>query len=280
MIITIESDKETVSGQVFHADSSSIPIGPIDATEFLNKLEEQRSVNIGLLPPAVRWISQDRQIVVFERPPMKQLVSYVHAAKESITEKSMRFHKEDFILSIPWTVYVIAFNKQYYPFLTYVYTRPTPLTSFDDRVYLLPLYNMYSDSKLCPPTYEKYEGPLDSLGVGCNYAYNAVWNSGWNHDLQDALNMGYSARMPVSTGQLHKAQNVKTKTQQLFLQGWSMMSMEEVLSAQFPDPAPHTKSKVGAPITLSGAIAKAQAEIATDTSITNTFMVAITSSMF
>lgn len=136
--------------------------------------------------PGVRYLANN--IVVFEMPPCHKHVDYVEAYREDSNEDSNDRH---FHIPIPWQVYIAVFDSSNMR-LTRVqmYFADTPLTDFNQHVYLSPLLNFYSNGELCRPMfaqmedYEKY--PQDVSGVIAS-AYDWIWNSGFNFDITETI---------------------------------------------------------------------------------------------
>jgi len=134
-----------------------------------------------LLFPGVRYISEN--IVIFEMPPTQKHVDYVEAYREHDDQVNER----SFFIPIPWQVYVAVFDKSNMRITrVQMYFSDTPLTSFEQTLYLPPLLNFYANGELCRPTfsqmedYEKY--PKTISGVIAS-AYDWIWNSGFNFDI-------------------------------------------------------------------------------------------------
>lgn len=138
-----------------------------------------------LLFPGVRYITEN--MVVFEMPPTQKHVDYVEAYREHDDQVNDR----SFFIPIPWQVYVAVFDKSNMRITrVQMYFADTPLTSFEQHVYLPPLLNFYANGELCRPTfaqmedYEKY--PKTISGVIAS-AYDWIWNSGFNFDITETV---------------------------------------------------------------------------------------------
>lgn len=95
------------------------------------------SVDLGLLPPAVRWISADGLGVVLERPPQELIINY----------------KEDlYTICVPWTVWGIRLGGQRNVSQSFLFARPYPLASPDDELFAFPLPNMSNNSEIALPS--------------------------------------------------------------------------------------------------------------------------------
>jgi len=176
----------------------------------------------GFLPAAVRWMSKNRDIVLFERPPMHVTVDMAYERQELAEMEGTQ--REVFHLPIPWTLYLVQFNYVYDPIQINVFTRPGPITSLDEEIYLLPLPNFYMNGKLCNPTTPKAEVFSPDIHTGIQRAFNMVWNSGYNQDLYDLMNMARDLHLPAHGGYGDSS----------YLRAWESLSLSEVLEAEFP----------------------------------------------
>lgn len=288
MRVLIESDGENVTGKVAHNDDGNfIELSTKKEKDFLAQLTANNQYNIGLLPPAVRWISPDKSIVVFERPPMRQLVEFLPLQRDKIREDfdyRGKGHYCSYQLNIPWTVYLACFDNSYLPNKIKVFTRNEPLQNMDDTLGLLPLLNFYYSSQLCNPGLKHFEGMPANLGEGINMAYNLIWNSGWNLDLHDAVNLGMKTHSPVtsvsSPGTKYTQAELRAQAYVSivnFHKNWASLSMDEVLRTTWAPPQIYNHQ---GPLTLSKAIALTQKEnIAELPNQARTFMVNLVSSL-
>lgn len=229
MKFAIKIRKDTVTPSFALDDRSSLlELKPVDIKEFIDKFYETAKTPIGLLPPAVRWISQDRRVVVFERPPS---MYYLEIAPER-KEMAAQAKKHKIQLPIPWTVYIGYYDYDYNPVHIRVYTRPAPLDELSDPLYLLPIPNIYNDSSLCNPVVGVFEEHEASISYGVQEAFNMVWNSGTNYDLLTAAFIGRSMNMPCEPRSTSGRDSYMS-----YYRTWAKMTIPEVLKAQFPKPS-------------------------------------------
>lgn len=93
-------------------------------------------IELGLLPPAVRWVSSDGLGVVLERPP--QMVNVAHK-------------DETYTIAIPWTVWGIRLGPELLVEKAFLFARPYPLSTMNDELFALPLPNMGSGCEITLP---------------------------------------------------------------------------------------------------------------------------------
>lgn len=94
------------------------------------------SIDLGLLPPAVRWVSADSRGIVLERPPNRYSVSY----KDNIYQ-----------ICVPWTIWGIRLSPKLKVNASYLFGRPYPVASPADELFAFPLPNMAKDSGIALP---------------------------------------------------------------------------------------------------------------------------------
>lgn len=228
MKFSIEIDTTTVT-PAFALDDSSpmLELKPMLIPDFIEKFYETAKTPIGLLPPAVRWISQDRRVIVFERPPSMYFMEIAQARKE----EAVTARRQTVEIPVPWTVYVGYYDYEYNPVHIRAYTRPAPLEELSDPLYLLPIPNIYNDSSLCNPVVGVFEEHEASISYGVQEAFNMVWNSGFNYDLLMAANIGRDSGAPCTS--IASGRDAFSS----YFAAWSKMTIPEVLKATFPKPS-------------------------------------------
>lgn len=115
--------------------------------------------DIGMLPPAVRWISDSAPwVLLLERPPQ-----YLNLLCAGNREAKLHF---------PWTLWLmeISTNREV---SASVFARPEPLYSFNEGVSHLPLPNINDDGQIKGFTYALQEGA--AMGYQLPEAIDAAW---------------------------------------------------------------------------------------------------------
>jgi hypothetical protein len=225
--LNINSATDTVTGTYENQTTSTINLKEKSAGDLFRSLTNQERKDLGFLPPAVRWISDNQRIIVFERPPSLQYVELAFDRKDYINSQTP---VHGFNLPIPWTLYYVMFDEHYNPVLIRVYCRNEPLYGWRDQVYMLPLLNLYFNSNLCNPVHDVYE-PCENLSEGVQQAYNMVWNSGWNLDLQDTVTHCMSRGIPVLGGKSSSVNQIHH-----YFKEWEKLSLIKVLETQWQEP--------------------------------------------
>lgn len=221
------TDVET--GFSMNDGDTPMPLKTFDAQTFVDRLFKAAAPNVGLLPPAVRWVSADRKAVVFERPPATYFIEVAWERKELAASAPTK----TFEIPVPWTVYVAYFDYAYNPVKVFCYTRPEPITQMSDHLYLLPMFNIYMDSSLCNPVVGTFEDHPETLSWGVQEVFNMVWNSGFNLDLYDTIKQAFSMSAPCDSNRPGLRDDAMVR----FLLNWQDLSLSEALKRPFPVPS-------------------------------------------
>jgi hypothetical protein len=137
-----------------------------------------------LLIPGLRYLSGN--YLIFEMPPTHKVINYKEAYREDDSSR-----EKEFFIPIPWQVYVAVFDPDTMRLLSVqMYFSNSPLTSFNQNIYLPPILNFYSSGMLCRPFFETIEDiekyPKNITGVFAS-AYDWIWNSGYNFDIVEPI---------------------------------------------------------------------------------------------
>lgn len=129
-----------------------------------------------ILPPVVRYINYESEIVVLERPPIVRKIRFKNAPKHS--PGTERF----FNIPIPWQIYI------HYNHRTYAFLRPTQLESLSDPIYVSWIPNVITDGILCLSSYgfnHKDAKIKNSPVQRMLYDINVYWTSLFNLNAYD-----------------------------------------------------------------------------------------------
>jgi len=155
--------------------------------------------HLSLIHPGVRHLSEN--ILVFEMPPAYRHLSYQESYREATD--SRQYH--DYYLPIPWQIYIATMTPQMRLASVQMYFSKTPLYSLDQRLYVPPIFNFYSDGSLCRPFFESMDDiekyPKDYSGIMAS-AFDWIWNSGFNWDITENIyeyifNDKYKSMIPL-----------------------------------------------------------------------------------
>lgn len=248
MRLLIESDleREEPKSKAWYAHKSTDT--PLSIGEFEDKtvikILERRRFSTGLLPPAVRWISADGKIVVFERPPAYFDVNFLPLKQDEAavsTTKPMHFK-----LPLPWQVYVVGFGEDYHPVNIFTLLARTSIDSLDHKVYVLPLFNFYENGQLCTPIVPSFSDKERTIKDGIIDAYEMVWYSGFNYDLRDAINLGTRSGAPVAGNKQIPGRPRLRSIYDRYLYEWSQLSLVDTLYTSWPigDPYPTLRTYI------------------------------------
>lgn len=127
--------------------------------------------------------------IIYELPPTSKLIQYYSTHRESIQEGIVP-HTEK--IPLPWQVYVAVHDGKYNLVDTFMYfARDSILKNgFEQSVFLPFMPNFYHNGLLCRPFYASYDDVsryAKNIPGVIHASYDAVWNSGWNFDLYDAI---------------------------------------------------------------------------------------------
>lgn len=194
----------------FNSSSTSDPNAVLS---FLNSLDK-RNIESGLLPPGLRVSIPG--CVIFERPPSMQLVQYIDASVESIAsyEESGSYYEDDdheegeyheelnqftSRIPIPWQLYIATYStnpsSMYRVTSIRMYFMNGPLNNPDVQLYAPYINNFFTNASLCTPMFDTIDEieryPQSVAGVIAS-AYDWVWNTGFNADLKECLDITFS----------------------------------------------------------------------------------------
>lgn len=184
---------------------------------------------IGLMMPAIRWISRDRRTVLVERQPELRLMEYSNKKAAVVTQASTKMY----MLPMPWTVYLIVFSTDLQRVnYVYMYARNSALASEDDPVYRMWLPNFTDPNKFC-------------LGSTFADSYTTLRNTFMQNmgrfEMNDAIttvmtliwSVGFNNDAPAQVLQIPSAipEDVQSHAngQHEFLKFWEEQSLETVL---------------------------------------------------
>lgn len=169
---------------------NAIQVTPDKVFDFFHSLIPSSAPSKDFQPdlyiPGVRYMTPG--IVVFERPPSYQHVSVSLAYRDDINEET---EFSEWYLPIPWQVYVAAYNPADMRIIDVkMFFTNSTLYSVDQPVYAPPLFNFFSNGKLCRPFFESMDDfekyPQNISGV-IAAAFDWVWNSGFNKDITENI---------------------------------------------------------------------------------------------
>jgi len=149
----------------------------------------------GILPPVVRYISKTGRQVILERPPHMATIRYHGVSLGSITKET---RLQEFECAMPWTVYAIMLNDRRQPLDMYMFAAHSYIQSEEDPLFLLPVPNCRQNGQFCTPYKKPWDSDLSiwSITKGIAAAYDLIWSSSFNADLNIAVGRAYLQRRP------------------------------------------------------------------------------------
>lgn len=132
-------------------DENGKRLARADAQQLCNLLYGGRMRDVGLLPPAVRWLSANGAGVALERPPGHALIMVDQEIHE---------------IYLPWTLWVILFDSPNLDEVVrmMVFAQNYPLTSEADALGLLPLPGVMPDGGVNVPDCSGFLSRREPLG--------------------------------------------------------------------------------------------------------------------
>lgn len=180
-----------------------------------------------ILPPAVRYLSNDKTRLIWERPPGYYTINYSPYAQNRLKASSDSMGR--FRIPTPWQVYLVCFNEDYVVNTLYMFFRNEPLGVWDRAVYMVPLNNFYRDSRLCQAVYDHIP-EANNLFQMLNNVYDMVWNSGFNEDLHDLMDVACQNGNGLDNNLL----STDPSDRSAFYKKWSAMDLDEIVSSSWP----------------------------------------------
>lgn len=185
-----------------------------------------------IMPPAVRYLSSDRRRLIWERPPGFHTINYSPVPQNKTQASSES--KVQYRIPVPWQVYLICFNEDYVINTMYMFFRNSPLIYGDTTVGYPPLNNFYRDGKLCQAVYD-HMPDASNLFQMLDNAYNMVWNSGFNEDLHDTIDVAFTSNNDKSHPLLCYPE---WNNRLLLYKKWASISLQKMVGATWPQAYP------------------------------------------
>lgn len=159
-----------------------------DMAKIAKTFYKEGKLELGLLPPVVRYLSPDFTTIIIERPPTTQTIAFKNA------HKAVKGVKADlYTIPIPWQVYLIRLgvNKDdVYISSLAIYFRKSQIWGEDDELYRTYLPNMWNGQGTVCTGVEPKAVPIESTTVAqlVNEAIAQFWSSEFNTDLMEFTN--------------------------------------------------------------------------------------------
>jgi hypothetical protein len=184
MKIKLEYDdqKDTISFGLNYSGSTFNEIATLPTQAFDHSFSDQLPyLPTSILPPAIRYLSPDHSIVLWERPPSYVPFNYTQAAQEHIhADKASQYTLR---LPIPWQRYVLLLGQDGQIANLFMFFAKSEITSLtDDPMCQAPILNFYANSRLCPASYTSIKSYSHDILGAIEAAYEMVWSSGFNVD--------------------------------------------------------------------------------------------------
>jgi len=225
-------DPTVVLGEVQSSYKIGTKLTILDSNIVAKNFFKKTLTDSNILPPVTRWVSPDMRSIAVERQPANITIKYVdihgdygdYCDDEDCDCEGDRSEREFlFNINIPWTVWFFEFadglNNSFTS--TSVFARNSALSSMDDRLYSLPVANLYEDGKICWGNSRPKRFEHNTLSSYIMHSINVFWTDDFNNDLTSCM---YDSGIPEF--------NSYGNCDQIF-ESWSHLSMEEVLNIDF-----------------------------------------------
>ena len=201
----------------------------------------RREVQTGPLPlaPGLRYWCPSSHVLVFERPPAIKTVAFLNANKD--TAANDLSERRTFKIFVPWTQYWVNYNTKLTIQGMYATCSAVPMSNKSWAPGLLPLPNMYYESKVCTPNAIPSAANIGELML---HAYNAVWGSNYNMDLLDGVTLFVETALQQFKYSAKKGEEHLTKLAEKLYNGHSRASLEGFLEAWSLHPSPNDLLRV------------------------------------
>ncbi len=184
MQVKIEYDPDTdvvdfglnYGGNVFN-EIASVPSPDFDKA-FADQLPY---LPTGVLPPAIRYLSPDHSIVLWERPPGYVPFNYTNSMQEHLNADGGS--AQVLRLPIPWQRYVLLLGADGRIANLFMFFAKNQIKNLNnDAMCQAPILNFYANNRLCPASYTSIKSYSHDILGAIDAAYEIVWSSGFNVD--------------------------------------------------------------------------------------------------
>lgn len=228
---------------------SSNEIDDLDSNIFVN-FPFVKKIQSGLIPPAIKYFTPG--LIVFERPPTYQRIQYLPSTIDEISNEDEEKYAHNYLsfsIPIPWQLYIINYDQESYTCnQVRMYFMNSCLSSNEDKLYLPPLPNFYSNGVLCRPMFSTMDEidrySKDIAGVIAS-AYDWIWNSGFNYDLTEAIAQAHFQNSPSNfysetsrvSGNMNAYFRANKNLIESFYTKWQEQSFDNILTLTWPNPS-------------------------------------------
>jgi hypothetical protein len=189
-------------------------------------------IPLNCLPPAVRYISSDRRLIVWERPPAYKSINYTQEYQDALSpdQQSTVFHR----LPVPWQVYVIHLSPEARLANVFMFFRNSQINSMvDDQLCFATLPNFYETGRLCQAAFDTIQSYDRDVLSSINAAYEMIWNSGFNKDTLLAYNSLFNTPGLKKNNPLVSSFST-TRTPYYTFDKWTKYRIEDVVTWTWP----------------------------------------------
>lgn len=145
-----------------------------------------RITDRSVIPAALRWVSKNGDVILWERPPHYVTLQYSPFKQHSIQANSKASHT--FRLALPWQYYFVSLSREGKVNNIFMYFGHDQIRDISSHImYTAPIMNFYSNGRLCPAAYNEFVDYGNSYDEIIEFVYTTIWYSGFNNDLYETL---------------------------------------------------------------------------------------------
>ena len=183
-------------------DVIQIPVAEFAHNLYNNSEMRGNNRTIELFPENIRWMSEDANIFIFERPPCQINITY-HEGDASVQDPNL----ENYLITLPWQVYLFDLTLGTFS----IFFRPSEITSMDDILFPAPLPNVHNSGLACLGSAQKNElFALVRNKTNKSYIINNIVNSFWMSTFNDDISLIFKT-LPIEAQKSEYIQNLTIK---------------------------------------------------------------------
>lgn len=231
MLIEYDDLEKTANCSINYVKTSSFDdIALVSSDKFEASVRAQLpyipAVNI---PPAIRYISPDHSVILWERPPGYVPFNLTEKMQEEILSADAP-SRSSLRLPVPWQRYIMLLSQDNRIANLFMFFANEQIRSLEyDALCCAPIPNFYGNNRLCPASYSTIPNYDKTLTGAVEAAYDLVWGSGFNWDTVLGIKQYMAKKNQISSFLTYYQNDFKA----MFL-AWSKQSLTKVMSWDWP----------------------------------------------
>lgn len=202
------------------------------------------AIELGILPPVVRYISPDYMGCIIERPPQIHTLEFKNAA--AYTNKTADNTKR-FSMALPWTVYVVRLTPSGSLSYLNIFFRNNQIWTTLDTLYSACLPNTYH---IHGGTCMDAKSPINlkkqskTLAEGINNAISGFWSGLFNTDLKYFLNSDGSLPGYIAAKAGKNLEDAVYLTAEEFFKAYEDITIDEALEIEYKNSSTNVEEQI------------------------------------